>query len=46
MHTANNSYSIKTPKPNNITAHLPQTLTYLKHALRIPGIVCMKYSGV
>ena len=29
MHTANNSCSINTPKPNNITAHLSETLTYL-----------------
>jgi len=29
VHTANNSYNINTTKPNNITAHLSETLTYL-----------------
>jgi hypothetical protein len=30
MHTANNSYGIiNTPKPNNLTTHLSETLTYL-----------------
>ena len=29
MHTANNSCIINNPKPNNITAHLSETLTYL-----------------
>jgi hypothetical protein len=29
MHTGNNSYGIITPKPNNITVHLPETRTYL-----------------
>jgi len=30
MPTSNNSYGINTPKPNNITAHLSETLTYLQ----------------
>ena len=30
MRTANNSYGTNTPKQINITAHLPETQTYLK----------------